>query len=280
MSDDRSTADLAYWPGRPTRSAQISVAFARPIDDRLVGLIRAFVCDSFARLGAVGLQHVVVGLSGGLDSVVSAVLCRDALGADRVTAVTVDLGIASHAAQTKDASRTAEDLGLTHRVIDASKLHAQSSSLLAEQGPFTSINVATRVIHGTLFQFADAHMAGVVSTVDRSEELLARHMECFYGHFAPLATLYKSEVVELATRLRVPDRVIRQEPGCADFWKDQEVLGAGYEVIDPILHLLVDKEWSADRIAAKYGLDQDWVSRIERRVRSQPARMTTRVFHE
>ena len=165
-----------------------------------------------------------------------------------------------------------------YAAVDASALLAAKRGLIQDLGPFSEINIITRCIQDAIFQVADSEMAAVVSTTDRSEALLGRHTEHFYGHLAPLIGLFKTDVLGLARACGLPRDVIEQEPGCTDAWLDREVLGAGYEIIDPILYLLVEEAWTADRIADEFGMDPDWLRSIEHRVKHQPARTVTRAF--
>jgi NH3-dependent NAD+ synthetase len=135
----------------------------------------------------------------------------------------------------------------------------------------------TRTIQSLIFQVADSRNALVAATTDRSEWLLGRYTEAFYGHCAPLAGLYKSEVIALARCLNVEDSVQDSRPGCENYWYDDEVLGAGYDVVDSLLHLLVDVGKSPDQICAELQIeDLDWIEGFSERVQFQPLRTTTR----
>lgn len=278
MCSDRIRAIPEHWPGRPQRVSVPSVTYKRVVDDSLLDCLSQFVRDSVGRLAPIGLKDVVVGVSGGLDSATMAALCRHSLGRERVEAAVVDLGLESHAAQTREAVEVVRKLDLDFQVIDAAKLLTAATETLTGHGPYSQINVVTRTIHSTIFQLADRQSASVASTLNRSEALLGRHMEYFYGHFAPLAGLYKTEVADVGRRLGVPASVLEREPGCYEAWFDREVLGAGYEIIDPILHLLVDRGWTASRIGQEFSIDENWLSRIERRVREHRWRMNTQVL--
>src|SRR5262249_7383638 len=129
------------------------------------------------------------------------------------------------------------------------------------------------------FQTADSMQAAVCATTDRSEGLLGRYTEHFYGHFAPIAHLYKTEVIELARFLGVPGGVVNQRPGCESHWYDDEVLGAGYDVIDPLLHLMVEERLTDADIRVGYGVDDTrWLSKLRERLDRQPARVVTRAL--
>jgi NAD+ synthase len=176
-----------------------------------------------------------------------------ALGPGRVLTVTVDLGLPEHREQTSWASSVAAELGLPHRIVKADGVLDHLLSLVPERGSFSEVNVMTRVIHGVIFQVADGTAATVASTVNRSEQTLGRHMEHYYGHVTPLASLWKTEVREVARRLDVPQRVINRPSGCAEAWWDYEVLGADWDEVDAFLQSGITE-------------DTDWGGRMKRRV--------------
>ena len=270
---------LRAFPGAPRSvpapARLATVAYARAMDeaaaDRLVSRLDVALVD----LEAVALTNVVVGLSGGLDSVVTVRLCQRAGRADRrVLAVTVDLGRPGEAERVEAIRKTAHHLGVDHRVIDAAALRTATFAAWPPTGPWSAINTDTRLIQSLLFRVADSTAAAVVATTDRSEHLLGRYTECFYGHVEPLGDLYKTEVLPLAETLGVANLVADQRPGCEDYWYDDQVLGAGWGTIDPILHLLVVEGRTPAEVGEQLGVaDVDWIERIASRVRVQPARL-------
>ena len=268
---------LKFFPGKPNKINKIDIKYKRKIDKNFVNSICSFIKDSLEKTTYAGLtKNVVLGLSGGIDSVTMALLCKNALGKARVTCIIVDLGLKEHAEQTKFAINIAETLDLNFKVVKSRELLRDYYTAMKTNGPFTDVNIITRIIHNLVFQFADSKLAAVVSTIDKSEILLGRHMEHFYGHFAPLVNLYKTEVYDLAKFLKVPEDVMRREPGCVESWFDKDIFGVSYDYIDPILYLISERNQSAKNIAQKYDVDRGWLKRVERRVRGQMWRMRTR----
>jgi NAD+ synthase len=267
-----------YWPGKPQRLNPIPIQFQRAIDADLVEKMVSFIKLALADLNQLNLGRVVVGLSGGLDSVCVLKLCQEALGDHNVSAAIVDLGLETQQRQTVGSVRIARELGVDYRIIKADQLLRLHAGLFDLSGPFSRINVITRSIQGIIFQLADETCAAVASTTDKSEALLGRHTEFFYGHFAPLISLYKSEVIELAKYLGIKEDITGKAPGCEDAWLDSDVLGASYDYIDPILFLLAEKGYSVERISAEFDIDIAWLSRIEQRVALQKIRTTTKSF--
>lgn len=273
---------LAAFPGSPSPliDARIfeGVRFRRPMDAGAVPGLVAFLRAGIRDMEPLGLRDLVVGLSGGLDSVVVARLCQlAAVGVCRVSAVTVDLGRAGEADRVPAITACASRLGLDHHVVSGQRARETIIDSSPRSGPWSDINTDTRLIQSFLFRAADASAASVVSTTDLSERLLGRHTEGFYGQMEPLGSLYKTEVKALAMTLGVLDQLADDRPGCEDYWYDDEVLGVDYDVVDPVLHLLAAGRKSPEWIAQEFGIvDVGWVTRVARRVQLQPHRLKTR----
>ncbi|VVC03317.1 putative NH(3)-dependent NAD(+) synthetase [Candidatus Burarchaeum australiense] len=212
--------------------------------------------DYFA---AARLENAVIGLSGGLDSSTTAYLLVQALGEHRVIGVLLP----SHASGRLDrehAHVVARSLGIDHYQFDISDLaHSMSVRLhgpgLVPQDDLTNGNITARLRAVVLYNLAARRRALVVGTGDRSELLLGYFTK--YGDGAcdllPIGSLYKTEVRELARSLGVPQQVIIK-PSSPSLWHGQTAegeLGAGYEKIDEILRLLVDKKMKPALVAKK-----------------------------
>jgi NAD+ synthase len=264
--------------GRFSDEALRRISYRRSVDDKLVRKIHGFFKDAMSALACVGLKNLVVGLSGGLDSIVIARLARDALaGSAQVFAVIVDLGRQDEAERVARIEKAAGRLGIELIPIDGAKLRAATIATCPDDKAFSRMNLDTHLVQMIIFHAADIRDAAVVSTSDKSEMVLGRYTECFYGHFAPLADLYKTEVRELARYLGVDNLVTEVRPGCPDYWYDDEILGADFDVIDPILHLLMERKLAPEQIAREFEFsDLDWLARVQRRIRVQPARTVTK----
>lgn len=273
---------LGAFPGAPVgrlpSDGFASLVGRNPVSMSDVPAILSFLGTEFTAMAEIGLGGVVVGLSGGLDSVVVARLCQLAIGEGReVQTVTVDLGRVGDAERCMAATVCAGKLGIHHSVIDASAARGAVIAASPGRGPWSDINTDTRLIQDFLFRVADAAGACVASTADLSEKLLGRQTEAFYGQVEPLGSLYKTEARELGRVLGVLDFLTDARPGCEDYWYDDEVLGAGYEVIDAVLHLLWVERLEAQAVATRIGMeDVGWIERVKRRVDLQPLRLVTR----
>ncbi|TKX59640.1 NAD(+) synthase [Halorubrum sp. SS7] len=265
---DPDDAAAAERSGGATESGDGGAAAGRPLPASLLpgrdpalerDRIGSFVAD---RVDAAGADGVVVNMSGGLDSTVTAALAVEALGADRVYGLILPCNKigAPHA---RDAEALAEALGIDHDTAHLQPLFAQFGAVVPDRfdlhdEPVRSGNAVARLRMAVAYLAANATNRLVCGTVNRSELLLGyltKHGDGAADLF-PLGHLYKTDVRALASELDVPEFVVEKAPtaGFLPGQRDADDLGAPYEVIDPVLHLGVDRgldpESVVERIAA------------------------------
>jgi len=229
------------------------------------------------RVANAGATGVVVPMSGGIDSTVTAVLAVEALGSDDV----LGLGLPCHKAEqagVSDAETIADGLGIEFEqfqlrpLLDAFE-ETFARSIDAERGApdeqrpternYALGNVLARLRMVCAYYAANRQSRLVLGTANRSE-LLVGYFTKFGDGAAdayPIGDLYKTEVRALATQLGVPRRIVSKEP-TAGFWADQtdaDELGAPYEVIDPLLRRLIDEGQSIDEAAEAVEVDRETV---------------------
>jgi NAD+ synthase len=219
-----------------------------------------------------GFSRLVIGLSGGVDSAVAALLAARAVGPGNLTALALPWR-GSHANSLAHARLVAEAGGFDLEVVD---LTAAADGLLAQLGDVDRTrtgNVLARLRMTTLYDRSAADRSLVVGTSNKTELLLGYgtlHAD-LASALNPLGDLYKTQVWVLARHLGVPDVVVDKPPS-ADLWEgqtDEGELGYSYEVADSILRRLVDDRDSPETVAAA-GFDAALVERIARTVvRSQ-----------
>ena len=191
-------------------------------------------------LRASGLAGYVVGLSGGVDSAVSAALAVAAVGRERVTALALP-GPTSSPASERDARSVAEKLGVPLEVVDlAAAGEAVAATLAARDDRVRFGNVMARLRMIALFDRARAVGALVLGTSNKSEILLG--YSTLFGDAAasvqPLGDVWKTHVFALARTLGVPEAVV-DKPPTADLWPgqtDAAELGFDYRTVDPVLY--------------------------------------------
>jgi NAD+ synthase len=232
-------------------------------------ILTGFVHDEVTRTGR---RRVVVGLSGGLDSAVAATIAARALGAGGVFALVLPHR-ASDPASARDAEAVVGRLGILAERIDISPMVDAFAAATPDPDRIRRGNLMARVRMTLLFDRSAQMDALVLGTSNKTELLLG--YGTLHGDLAsalnPLGDLYKTQVRQLATHLRVPAS-IRKKPPTADLWagqSDEAELGFTYDEVDRLLALLVDARVSrATAIAA--GFKARLVDDVTRRiVRSQ-----------
>lgn len=245
-------------------------------------------------VSAADADGVVVNLSGGIDSTVSATLAAGALGSDRVTGLILPTD-ANQERNIDDAIHVAEELVIDHRVIEMQDLldaftrtvstvtrdvhsdpmqgsKATITVPVGHREHFTSAvgNAAARMRMMMAYFEANTTDRLVLGTGNRTELLLGYFTK--YGDGAadllPIGSLYKSEVRQVAKSLNIRREIITKEP-TAGLWAgqaDEVELGASYDQIDTVLWNLEETEADMDTIADGMDVDLAFVQRFERMV--------------
>ncbi len=209
------------------------------------------------------ISKLVLGMSGGLDSSVTAALCAEAAGGKNV------LGVYMPENETRKDSAS-ED---ANAIANTFHINKDRTRNLVPYG-----NVKARVRSMILYYFANTEHRIVVGTGDKSEIMLGYFTK--YGDGAcdilPIADFYKTTVRALAKYFRLPKRVY-SKPASPELWPGQTAsgeLGLGYDRLDEILWGL--ERWMPDEdIAAQTDLPVQAVRGVRARwVRSEHKRRT------
>jgi NAD+ synthetase len=217
-----------------------------------------------------GFDHVVVGLSGGVDSALTAALCARALGPEAVTGFLMPYRTSS-AESEEHGLLVAERYGIEARRIEISDaVDGYLAEYEAEADDTRRGNVMARMRMIVLFD-QSAKLRGLpIGTGNKSERL----MGYFTWHaddsppINPLGDLFKTQVWALARHLDVPSAII-DKPATADLIRgqtDEQDLGVSYPEADLILHHLLSGR-HADWLV-EVGFDADKVAIVSRRLES------------
>lgn len=219
-------------------------------------------------LSSSGLDGFVLGLSGGVDSALAAVLASRAVGPEKVFCVKMPFR-ASNPASEADADSLLAQEGMPSTRVDISPLVDAYFQSSPDASPLRRGNFMARMRMSILFDISAARNALVLGTSNKTEILLG--YGTWYGDTAcslnPLGELYKSQVWQLSEHLGVPD-AIRLKPPTADLWPgqtDEGELGLSYGEADQILHRWVDLSQSPEEIAAE-GFSPTKVAEVIQRV--------------
>ena len=238
---------------------------ATPFEPELEQMRRALVLGLRDYVEKSGFEHVVVGISGGIDSAVTATLCVDAFGPDRVHCVSMPSQFSSEGTR-NDARRLAEGLGCDFREIAIEDVVEELRSTLAEPAGrlegLAAENLQARVRGIILMALSNAFGWLVVSTGNKSE--LAVGYSTLYGDmvggYALLKDVFKTDVFRLARHLNergadelIPVSTIERAPS-AELRADQrdEDSIPPYEVLDPVLEAYVELDRSREELLEEF----------------------------
>lgn len=201
-----------------------------------------------------GRQRGVIGLSGGIDSAVSACLAAGALGAGNLIAVMMPYRTSSEQSL-QDALLVVRALGIAHEVIEITPMVDAYFAAFPDADSLRRANMMARQRMAVLYDQSERHEALVIGTGNRTEALLG--YTTLWGDMAcalnPIGDLYKTQVRGLARHLGVPEPLITKPP-TADLWAgqtDEGELGFSYAEADEILSRHVDEEMAAEQIVAE-----------------------------
>ena len=224
-------------------------------------------------------EKVLVGLSGGIDSALTATVAVDALGSNNVVGVALPSKYNTEESLV-DARLLAENLDIEFKVIEIEEIvnifrNTLKESVNDELGPITDENIQSRVRGNILMALSNQTGAMVVSTGNKSE--MAVGYSTLYGDlaggFALLKDLYKTEVYNLANFRNsissvIPQNTIDKEPS-AELRPDQFDKDSlpEYELLDEILRMYIEEDSSSEKIISK-GIDEnivyDVLSKVDR----------------
>ncbi len=192
-----------------------------------------------------GLKHAFLGLSGGIDSALTAVLAAEALGPENVTGVAIPSRY-SDSRSTDCARELANNLDIGFEVIDLETLHQAAETSLAPwlEGGTTAENIQARLRAMILMALVNARRGFLLNTSNKTE--LALGYATLYGDMAgslcPIADLSKPEVYKLSqwlqeSRALIPDFIMERPPS-AELRPDQ-VDPFDYDTVAPVLEELI-----------------------------------------
>lgn len=195
--------------------------------------LRAHVADA-------GAQGVVVGVSGGIDSALVLRLAKDALGSERVHAVSIPDANAP-AALRAEVREYARDLGVGFEEVALDPLEEPFvRGLQGFEDRVARGNLKARLRMIVVYHEGRRHRSLVLGTGNKSELLLGYFTK--YGDggadLLPLGDLYKTSVREMAAGLMLPEPIRTRAP-TAGLWEgqtDEAELGMPYDLLDQILY--------------------------------------------
>jgi NAD+ synthase len=274
---------ITDWTRGPDGRFVCAPGGTAPAGSRLSGIYHAMVLGLRDYVNKNRFPGVVLGLSGGIDSALSAAVAVDALGAARVRSVMLPSRYTSRESL-EDADECARLLGTPYETIEIERAVAAMSETLA--APFAGTNADTTEeniqsrLRGVILMALSNKFGPMVLTTGNKSEMSVGYATLYgdmCGGYNVLKDIYKTEVFALA-RWRnqnspagalgpqgrvIPERIIAKPPTAElrPGQTDQDSLPP-YDILDGILECLVERECSFEETVAK-GFDPATVRRVE-----------------
>jgi NAD+ synthase (glutamine-hydrolysing) len=249
------------------------------LPDDLDAVHQALVLGTRDYVRKCGFREVVLGLSGGIDSAVTAQIATEALGAEHVHGVALPSRFSSDHSLA-DAEALARNLEIDYRVISIEGCHAALEAALAPHFAGRDPGVAEENLQararGNLLMALSNKFGWLLLTTGNKSELAVGYCTLYgdmSGGLAVISDVPKMMVYALARRINqragrevIPNATITKPPSAElrENQTDQDSLPP-YEVLDAILEAYVEEEASVARIVER-GFDRDTVARVARLV--------------
>lgn len=250
-------------PARYTAHLALDLALQ---PERTAALLEAFVHEEVTK---TGLDQVVIGLSGGVDSSLAAAIAVQALGPQQVLGVFMPSD-ASEPASLADAQALAAAWGIRTELKPIGPQIDAYFSSEPEADALRRGNKMARERMSILYDLSAREQALVLGTSNKTELLLGYSTLHGDGAYAlnPNGDLYKTQVYQMGAWYRLPEAILSKPPS-ADLWPGQTSeaeLGFAFADLDRILYLLVDERLQPEEIAA-LGIPPEVIGQVQRRMR-------------
>ncbi len=248
------------------------------IEGDVASVYAALVLGTRDYMRKCGFQKAIVGLSGGIDSALTAVIAVDAVGAENVIGVGMP-GPYSSPGSIEDSRALAENLDIRFELLSINCAYEAYRATL--QGVFagtkeneTEENIQSRA-RGTLLMALSNKFGAIVLSTGNKSELGVGYCTLYgdmVGGLAVISDVPKTLVYRLSRyvnsgRRAIPESTLEKPPSAElrANQKDSDSLPP-YEVLDAVLEDYVEDARSAERIAADHGFDLELVRRVIRMV--------------
>ncbi len=260
-SRDESPVATLIELGSPAPTANAVSPVVTPFTPELEQMRAALCLALHDYVGKNGFSDVVLGISGGIDSALTAALSVDALGAERVHTVSMPSNFSSEGTR-DDAREVSENLGVDFREIAIEGIMGSYHEALGGLAGLAAENLQARIRGTMLMALSNAEGWLVIATGNKSEMSVgyATIYGDMVGGYALLKDVFKTDVFRLARYLNeragrelIPVTTIERPPTAelrADQRDDQSL--PPYEQLDPVLEAYVELDRSREELLAEF----------------------------
>jgi NAD+ synthase (glutamine-hydrolysing) len=270
LAKDRGELDrvTTVHVGVPRERKDEVAAEIAPFADELEQMRQALVLGLRDYVAKNGFEQVLVGVSGGIDSALTAAIAVEALGAERVHCISMPSRYSSEATR-GDARQLAQGLGAGFQEIGIEPmveayLEVLAPSFAGREPDLTEENLQAR-IRGTLLMALSNKFGWLLVATGNKSEMSVGYATLYgdmAGGFALLKDVYKTDVFRLAKHLgTIPQSIVDRAPS-AELRADQldEDSLPPYPALDKVLEAYVEQDRSLEELSAD-GFDEDVVAR-------------------
>ncbi len=243
---------------RPSAAPPPAIPINAPVLRRI---LVAFVANEVRK---VGVERVVLGLSGGVDSALAAFLAAEALGPQNVLGIRMPYR-ASSPESLAHAELVMQATGIASETIEITPQIDAYFERFPDASPLRRGNKMARERMTILYDHSASWQGLVLGTSNKTELLLG--YGTLHGDMAsalnPIGDLYKTQVWALAAAVGVPAPIVEKQPS-ADLWQgqtDEHELGFEYREVDRLLYLMIDERFEDEELFAA-GFTPEFVARI------------------
>lgn len=217
-----------------------------------------------AKLAHSEMKGFVIGLSGGIDSSLSAAIAVRAVGPNNVTGFILPYTSSAQKSE-EDARELADNIHIKVHKIPISPMIEAYFPNIKKINPVRAGNKMARERMSVLFDKSFEYDSLVLGTSNRTEICLG--YGTWYGDMGcsinPIGNLYKTHVRQMAKYYDLPKSILHKAPS-ADLWPgqtDEKELGLTYDIVDRLLYLLIEKKIRNKQELHEEGFENAFIDR-------------------